>query len=154
MQDDFFLNLQTHLMTMKNIVLIWILFHTLSNLNGQINLTITIPNVRNDQGLIQIGVFDKKEDFPEEGKEFMLIIQPADAPVFVHTIENLAPGDYAIALMHDENADGVCNLNFLGIPKEGYGFSNNVKPVISAPSFDAAMIRVEESTTVNIRLIY
>ena len=140
--------------TMKNIVLLLILLHTLPNLNGQINLTITIPNVKNDQGLIQIGIYDIKENFPKEGEEFMLIIQPADAPVFAHTIKNLAPGDYAIALMHDENADGVCNLNFFGIPKEGYGFSNNVRPVISAPSFDAAMIRVEESTTVSIHLIY
>ena len=140
--------------TMKNIVLLLILLHTLPNLNGQINLTITIPNVKNDLGLIQIGIYDIKENFPKEGEEFMLIIQPADAPVFAHTIENLAPGDYAIALMHDENADGVCNLNFFGIPKEGYGFSNNVRPVISAPSFDAAMIRVEESTTVSIHLIY
>lgn len=139
---------------MKNIVLLLILLHTLSNLNGQINLTVTIPNVKNSQGLIQIGIYDKKENFPNEGEEFIVIIQPADAPVFAYTIENLSPGDYAVALMHDENADGVCNLNFFGIPKEGYGFSNNVRPVISAPSFDAAMIRVEESTTVNIHLIY
>lgn len=139
---------------MKIIILLFILLHTLPNLNGQINLTITIPNVKNDQGLIQIGIYDNKENFPKEGEEFMLIIQPADAPVFRHTIENLAPGDYAVALMHDENADGVCNLNFFGIPKEGYGFSNNVRPRLSAPSFESARISMTQNKNITINLIY
>lgn len=139
---------------MKIIILLIILLHTLPNLNGQINLTITIPNVKNDQGLIQIGIYDNKENFPKEGEEFMLIIQPADAPVFRHTIENLAPGDYAVALMHDENADGVCNLNFFGIPKEGYGFSNNVIPRLSAPSFESARISMTQNKNITINLIY
>lgn len=139
---------------MKIIILLFILLHTLPNLNGQINLTITIPNVKNDQGLIQIGIYDNKENFPKEGEEFMLIIQPADAPVFRHTIENLAPGDYAVALMHDENADGVCNLNFFGIPKEGYGFSNNVIPRLSAPSFESARISMTQNKNITINLIY
>jgi uncharacterized protein (DUF2141 family) len=148
------LNLQSYRTTMKNIVLLLILLHTLPNLNGQINLTITIPNVKNDQGLIQIGIYDKKENFPKEGEEFMLIIQLADAPVFAHTIENLAPGDYAVALMHDENADGVCNLNFFGIPKEGYGFSNNVRPRLSAPSFESARVSLTENKDITINMIY
>jgi len=121
---------------------------------GQVSLMITIPNVSNDQGLIQIGLFNEKEHFPKEGKEFLIVIRKADSPVFVHTIEGLQPGDYAIALMHDENADGVCNLNFFGIPKEGYGFSNNVKPRLSSPSFESARISLTEDQEIIINLIY
>lgn len=121
---------------------------------GQVSLMITIPNVSNDQGLIQIGLFNEKEHFPKEGKEFLIVIRKAESPVFVHTIEGLQPGDYAIALMHDENADGVCNLNFFGIPKEGYGFSNNVKPRLSSPSFESARISLTVDQEIIINLIY
>jgi uncharacterized protein (DUF2141 family) len=138
----------------KIILLLMVVISTLPQVNGQVSLTITIPNVSNDQGLIQVGLFNEKEHFPKEGKEFMLIIQPAEAPVFVHTVENLVPGDYAIALMHDENADGICNLNFFGIPKEGYGFSNNVKPRLSSPSFESARISLTDDQEIIINLIY
>jgi uncharacterized protein (DUF2141 family) len=49
--------------------------------------------------------------------------------------ENVVPGTYGIQLIHDKNSNGEMDFNFLGIPKEGYGFSNNAKPTLSAPSF-------------------
>jgi uncharacterized protein (DUF2141 family) len=56
----------------------------------------------------------------------------------VWTVENLPFGDYAIKFYHDENGDNACNTNFLGIPSEGYGFSNNAKAFFGLPSFDKA----------------
>ena len=50
----------------------------------------------------------------------------------------LASGNYAIAILHDENNDGKMNTNFLGIPKEGYGFSNNVMGTFGPPTFSKA----------------
>ncbi|MFU8842538.1 MAG: DUF2141 domain-containing protein [Bacteroidales bacterium] len=138
----------------KIILLLMVVISILPQVIGQVSLMITIPNVSNDQGLIQIGLFNEKEHFPKEGKEFLIVIRKAESPVFVHTIEGLQPGDYAIALMHDENADGVCNLNFFGIPKEGYGFSNNVKPRLSSPSFESARISLTVDQEIIINLIY
>lgn len=51
---------------------------------------------------------------------------------------DIPPGSYAIAVIHDENMDGELETNFLGVPKEGYGFSNDAKGMIGAPSFPAA----------------
>lgn len=51
---------------------------------------------------------------------------------------DIPPGSYAIAVIHDENMDGELETNFLGVPKEGYGFSNDAKGMIGAPSFSAA----------------
>jgi len=67
---------------------------------------------------------------------------------------NIPAGSYAVAIFHDENSDGVCNTNFLGIPEEGYGFSNNIKPLLSAPTFDEAKVSVKKDTEIEIHLIY
>ena len=51
------------------------------------------------------------------------------------TFADLAPGTYAVLVMHDENGNGKLDSNMLGIPKEGYGFSNNPN-VMRKPNFD------------------
>lgn len=52
--------------------------------------------------------------------------------------EDIPPGTYAMAVVHDENMNGKLDTNWLGIPTEGYGFSNNAKAVLSAPPFSDA----------------
>jgi len=56
-------------------------------------------------------------------------------------------------LFHDEDSDGEMDKNFLGIPQEKYGFSNNVEPVISAPSFEETKINLTKNTSIEIKLI-
>lgn len=48
-----------------------------------------------------------------------------------------------MAVVHDENMNGKLDTNWLGIPKEGYGFSNAAKGVVGAPSFSAASFPYE-----------
>lgn len=65
-----------------------------------------------------------------------------------------APGRYALVMFHDANADGDLNVGPLG-PKEGYGFSNNVRPILSAPPLRAALFDAGlGDTRVTIRLRY
>jgi len=52
--------------------------------------------------------------------------------------EDMPKGTYALAVVHDKNMNGKLDTNFMGIPTEGYGFSNNAKALLSAPSFSAA----------------
>ena len=52
--------------------------------------------------------------------------------------EDIPPGTYALAVVHDENFNGKLDTNFLGIPTEGYGFSNDATAALGAPSFSAA----------------
>jgi uncharacterized protein (DUF2141 family) len=64
------------------------------------------------------------------------------------------PGRYALVMFQDANADGDLNLGPFG-PKEGYGFSNNVRPFLSAPSLASALFTVGPGDThVTIRLRY
>ncbi len=52
--------------------------------------------------------------------------------------EDIPPGTYAIGVIHDENMNGKLDANWLGVPTEGYGFSNDAKGLIGVPSFSAA----------------
>jgi len=64
------------------------------------------------------------------------------------------PGRYAVVMFHDANANGVLDLGPLG-PKEGYGFSNNVRPILTAPSLASALFPVAAGDTrITIRLHY
>src|SRR5262245_44485220 len=64
-------------------------------------------------------------------------------------------GTYALSVRHDENPNGKLNKNFVGIPKEGYGVSNNPKPKMRAPGFDEAKFTLDSPEhLVEIRLVY
>lgn len=117
-------------------------------------LTIQIQGIEEIKGKIQIGIFNNAAKFPDEGGEYRIEFIKVNSKDVTYKITDLPYGDYAIALFHDVNGDGTCNLNFLGIPKEPYGFSNNVKPVVSAPSFSSAKISVHKDIAISISLIH
>lgn len=63
-------------------------------------------------------------------------------------------GDYAIAVYHDENDDHDFNRSLIGMPAEGYGFTNDAPTVVGLPSFEDARITVppgETRTTIRLR---
>jgi uncharacterized protein (DUF2141 family) len=118
-----------------------------------VTLTVKINGIKSVSGNIGIGLYNDADKFPDVGGEYKKISIKVTATTMQYTI-SLPPGTYAIAIYHDENSDGECNTNLLGIPTEGYGFSNNVEPVVSAPSFDETKVTVTKNTTVSIDLIY
>ena len=61
--------------------------------------------------------------------------------ILKHTL-TIPKGAYALALFHDSNSNGILDKNFLGIPSERYGFSNNVHPLFSEPSFSSTVIEI------------
>lgn len=122
----------------------------LSNNNPE--LTINISNVKTMKGELIIGVFDNEKTFLKDGAELKNFTINVDETTETIVIKNLPKGEYAVSLYHDENSDNECNLNFLGIPKEGYGFSNNIKPKFSAPSYSDCKFSLVENTVLNIVL--
>jgi uncharacterized protein (DUF2141 family) len=50
----------------------------------------------------------------------------------------IAPGTYAVSVFHDENSNGKLDINFIGIPREGVGASNNARGHFEPPGFDPA----------------
>jgi uncharacterized protein (DUF2141 family) len=117
-----------------------------------VKLTIKITGIEEIKGKIQVGIYNVPEKFPKEGEQYKVLYLPVTSATVTQSIM-LPPGNYAIALMHDEDADGECDMNFLGIPTEKYGFSNNVKPVLSAPSFEDAKFELKADKVIQIKLI-
>ncbi|WP_417370914.1 DUF2141 domain-containing protein [Gelidibacter japonicus] len=117
------------------ILILYLSFLTSFFGNDNPKLTINVQNIKSLKGEIIIGVFNMDKDFLKEGvaiKNYTIAIDEATETI---VINDLPKGEYAVSLYHDENSDNECNRNFLGIPKEAYGFSNNVKPKFSAPSY-------------------
>ncbi len=119
---------------------------------GKLHLKIT--DIQESRGRMQIGIYNDPDDFPIEGKEYKIIYLEVYGNELDHTIKELPQGDYAVAFYHDLNMDSICNLNFLGIPKEGYGFSRNYRPKLRAPVFEETVIKVTDSTYVEMTPIY
>ena len=92
-----------------------------------------------------------KEKRSEVGvfKGLELYLKPQDSTQLNTEIPD---GEYAIAFFIDANGNKKLDKNFLGIPKEQYGFSNNAMGTLSAPTFKQAKFSVAGNTIQNIRL--
>ena len=122
-------------------------------------LTINISR-QNQEGVLSLAIYDNAEAYnysvkgekrSEEGvfSGIETFIELKESHEFV--IE-LPEGIYAIALFVDANKNLKIDKNFLGIPKEQFGFSNNAMGKLSAPSFEQAKFKVEGNTLQNIKL--
>jgi uncharacterized protein (DUF2141 family) len=106
---------------------------------------VKILNIRNSTGTVACALFESPEGFPSEylrsATNVMVIkIRKSQARC---DFEDIPPGRYAMAVVHDENMNGKLDVNWLGVPTEGYGFSNNAKGVLSAPSFAEASFKYD-----------
>ena len=121
------------------------------------SVRVQINGIRNTNGDIACAIFNAAEGYPEEStKAYKFIRMASPGNSAICQFNDIPPGTYAIAVLHDENANGKLDKNFLGIPREGYGASNNVRPKMSAPAFkDAAFsVKAGGTTTLNIDMGY
>ena len=136
-----------------NIIFLYIALFTGMFSSSNPELTVNISNIKILKGEIIIGVFNTDVNFLKEGVAIETYTIKVNKSNETLIIKNLPKGDYAISLYHDENSDKKCNRNFLGIPKEGYGFSNNVKPKFSAPSYEDCKFSFVKDHSLDIKLI-
>jgi uncharacterized protein (DUF2141 family) len=106
---------------------------------------VKILNIRNSTGTVACALFESPEGFPIEflrsATNVMIIkIRKSQARC---DFEDIPPGTYAMAVIHDENMDGKLDTNWLGIPTEGYGFSNDARGPLGAPPFSAASFQYD-----------
>lgn len=99
-------------------------------------LTLIISNLASATGPIIVGVYGTDNNFPDPNDQMKQYKFRPKGKELVAKISNLKFGKYALAIYQDENNDGKIDKNFIGIPTEGYAFSNNFKPTIKAPDFD------------------
>jgi uncharacterized protein (DUF2141 family) len=116
------------------------------------NLIVEVKSIPNSKGNIFIGLFRPKDEFPVFGKQYIGKIIPVSGRKLSYSFNELAEGKYAVAVFHDENKNGKLDKNYLGIPVEAYGFSNNARRTFSAPSFEEAEINVKSDVIISISL--
>jgi uncharacterized protein (DUF2141 family) len=121
-------------------------------------LRIHVDGFRNTRGDLGTVLFTSPAGWPEDiDKAFRHCPSPIDASssTAVATWQNLPPGDYGVAVVHDENSNHKLDRNILGIPKEGFGFANNPRILLAGPPFQDALVHVDcPVTDTTIHLIY
>ncbi len=119
------------------------------------SLTVEVNGLRNQQGSLRLSLFSSEQGFPNRSDRAVAFrCVEAKAESVSVTFDQLPPGRYAVAVIHDANNDGKLNTGFLGIPKEGFGFSRNPRIGIGAPSFHDTAISVTGESTIQIKLNY
>lgn len=107
------------------------------------DLTIEISGITPNRGKVYVAVYDVPESFPISGRQRVgQVVTPDDRHLTVH-FKDMPPGHYAAVAFQDVNGNGKLDKNFLGIPKEPYGFSNNARGTAGPPSFSEAAVTLD-----------
>ena len=108
----------------------------ITDLRGDISLEIKINNLESNKGPIYIRILDENENPVIVGT----------SPVINYSSEisfdSIFPGKYAIQFFHDENENQKMDFNLIGIPKEKFGSSNDVKPILGPPKFEKMLFEI------------
>lgn len=98
-----------------------------------------------DGGVVRIALCPNAEAYDKE-KGCRVASGKADGEIVRITVADLPEGRYAIKAFHDVNGSGGMDFNWVGMPKEPYGFSNNVMGNMGPPKFDQAAFPVKKGT--------
>jgi uncharacterized protein (DUF2141 family) len=115
---------------------------------GQLTLTVQIEGLRNAKGFVLLELSNENEI------RVMGINKNIENNNCVIVIENLKAGKYAFKFFHDENKNEKLDVNWLGIPKEGFGFSNSPSIIFGPPSFEKTVFELKETISIKCKLIY
>lgn len=117
------------------------------------DVTVTLTGVQDRGGQI-VAAFDTRDNFMS-GRDHSLTVPNTGAGDVVLVFRDVAPGDYALVVMHDANSDGEFNMSPMGMPEEGWAFSNGDQPIMGPPTFEAHRITVPaEGLRLTVRMQY
>ncbi len=105
--------------------------------NAQCELHVHVNNLKKNKGKVVVALFNKEGDFLKKDYKNKVVNINGDLEA-VAVFKNLPQGTYAVSVIHDENENKELDANFVGIPKEAFGFSRDAKGGFGPPSFDAA----------------
>ena len=107
------------------------------------DLEVTVKALRNDKGQLRMAIYNDPGEFPRGNEIRSLDIQAKLGDVTA-LFSGIKPGTYALAIHHDENLNNEMDTNFVGMPNEGYGFSNDARVFLAPPSFEAASFVIDK----------
>lgn len=112
-------------------------------------LSVKVTGIKAAEGNLLYTVFNQAEGFPDKPeKAYKWGVVPVSGTSQTLSFSDLPPGRYAIGIIHDANSNQRCDTNWLGVPSEGFGFSNNAQPRWNGPPrFESAVFTLQPSGT-------
>lgn len=125
---------------------------------GAATLTVHVTGARNAKGQIRAALFQGAKGFPGDASQAIETqaadIDPQSLSAQI-VFKGLHDGVYAVSIFHDENRNQKLDKNLLGIPREGYGASNNPKKKMGPPNFEETKFQLSgQAQSLEIKLIY
>lgn len=118
-------------------------------------LRVKVSELHSNDGNVHFALYATPESFPNNEGRYAGTHVPARSFGALAVFTGLEAGRYAVAVYHDENGNGKFDQGFLGIPLEGYGFSNGAMAIFRAPRFNEAAVELDgEVTEITILMIY
>jgi uncharacterized protein (DUF2141 family) len=116
-------------------------------------LVVVPVGLEKNQGNVMVRVANDEADFEADDEGFRSAVVKVEDKRAVAVFEDVPHGEYAIKIFHDENSNQKLDTNFVGYPKEKFGFSNNAMGRFGPPSFEQARFRFDaEEATVEIEM--
>ena len=133
-------------------ILVLFSFQTKAQLKATVSLTLEFEATKYNSGNILYGLFNSVENHMEEDKAFRDVSGKFKDNKVKIVLNNLPKGFYSFSYCHDVNDNGEIDTNFIGIPKEPYGFSNGKKGTLGPPSFEESKFKIQNDTIIKIKI--
>ncbi len=115
-------------------------------------LTVTIDQISEQTGKLHVALYRDEQSYQQGKSAVAAVVKAVSGTTQQLVFPDLADGQYAIKIMHDANDNGELDRNIMGIPSEGYGFSNNAGQFGPASFKDAAFsVAADTSLTIHLR---
>ena len=114
--------------------------------HAQTKYTVKVTNLENKTGKLYVGWYGNAGAFMKPKKTVFAKVIPVQAKEEVLVeFDSIPAGKYAISVFLDENDNEDLDTNVVGIPREKYGFSNNVMPAMRAATYEEALFEVKDA---------
>lgn len=138
----------------RNIIVVVLIISSFWGYGQEVhNLTLKVTNIQKVVGDISIALFDNGDEFPGHANCYIGINLPVSSNELTYVFKDIPSGTYAIALYHDIDKNGELNANWIGIPREPYGFSNDAMGTMGPPKFEDAgfVVKSNMETIINLK---
>ena len=119
-----------------------------NNTNTFATLTINLSGMQNTNGKVNVALYNNSSSFNDPNQSYRSLFLNCTGNTMSIFLDSLPAGDYAFAIFHDENNNQQIDQNFLGIPTEGFAFSNNAMGNFGPPSWTQAKFTAATGTAI------
>ena len=114
------------------------------------SLTVSVSKLKSNDGSLLVGLYNREASFLKQ--PFKSTVVKIENKKSVIVFKNVPKGTYAVSFVHDANDNNKMDTNFIGIPKEDYGCSNNAKGFMGPPKYEDAKFSLEKNKTIEIKM--